>query len=390
MSLLKVNTIRHSTATSDAITLASDGTATAKLTNRQNRNLIINGAMNVAQRGGAASTTNGYGSVDRFKIGSSGTDELPSHQQVDVTSSDTGPWEEGFGFQLKVTNGNQSSGAGAGDDIKIETALEAMDMGNCGWDYTDSNSYITLSFWVKSSVAQNFYGYLQTIDGSGQRYPFETGSLSANTWAKITKTIPGHANLTFNNNWDKGLGIVISPFLGTDSTASGVTLNAWGAWDSAARTPDYTSTWYTTNDATFHLTGVQLELGATATEFEHRPYSYEEARCQRYHYVLVDGNTQSFGIGTYSGTSTVYCHVPFPVTMRATPTLTVNNDGTNYWYTWYSNDSSNAEKGDNFVINGAHTRGAIIKDPSASGTNGTGAYGRTSSSSAKISFSAEL
>ena len=78
--------------------------------------------------------------------------------------------------------------------------LEGQDVANSGWNYKDPNSFITLQFWIKSSVAQNFYGYLRTKDGTGQNYKFETGSLSADTWTKIIKTIPGNSNITIDND----------------------------------------------------------------------------------------------------------------------------------------------------------------------------------------------
>ena len=245
------------------------------------RNLIINGDFRIAQRG-SSSTSSGYYTVDRFRSTASGTDEAPTQAQVDVATGTT-PYTLGFRKAYKMTNGNQTSGAGASDTIVIGTKLEAQDMASSGWNYTSASSFITLSFWVKSSVAQNFYGRLTTTDGTSQNYPFETGSLSANTWTKVTKTIPGNSNLQFDNNADKGIDIEWMMFRGTNNTDSGVTLNAWAAYASGTRTPDQTSTWYTTNDATFEITGVQLEVGSVATPFEHRSYCEELARCQRYY-----------------------------------------------------------------------------------------------------------
>ena len=213
----------------------------------QSKNLIINGAMQVAQRG-TSSTSTGY-LIDRVEVEYTGLDAAPTVAQVDVASG-TGPYTSGFRKAYKITNGNQTSGAGAGDRFQSFIKLEAQDIANSGWNYTSSSSYITLQFWVKSSVAQNFYGYLRTKDGTGQRYAFETGSLTADTWTKITKTIPGNANLTFNNDNGEGLQINLQHFSGTDFTDSGVSLNAWGAYASGTRTPDQTSTWYTTNNAT--------------------------------------------------------------------------------------------------------------------------------------------
>ena len=152
MSLLKVNTIRHSTASSDAITLASDGTATAKITNTPpgNRNLMINGAMTVAQRGTSDTTSaQTFTTVDRWSVVWNGLEEQPSKYQEQLTSSDTGPWEKGFRNAWKLQNGNQTGGADANGYINPQYAVEAQDIASSGWIHTDSNSKITLSFWVK-------------------------------------------------------------------------------------------------------------------------------------------------------------------------------------------------------------------------------------------------
>ena len=229
MSTLKVNTIRHSSASSDAVTLASDGTCTAKITNNlSNRNLIINGAMNVAQRGNSA-TANGYGTVDRFQEVVGGSDELATQTQHDLTSSDTGPWAAGFRHSYHVQNGNQTGGAGTGDHAYVTYVVEAQDIANSGWDYTSASSYITLSFWVKSSVAGQQYAYFYCPDGTAQGYSFDAGDLSANTWTKVTAKIPGNSNLTFNNDNGGGMYIYWGPFWGTDYTDSGNTLNTWAA-----------------------------------------------------------------------------------------------------------------------------------------------------------------
>ena len=117
MSQLKVNTIRHTGASSDAITLASDGTATAKITNNlSNRNLVINGAFQVAQRG-TSSTTSGWGTVDRWKHYNSVPDEAVTSTQHVLTSSDTGPWEKGFRYSAHMQNGNQTSGAFGANEV---------------------------------------------------------------------------------------------------------------------------------------------------------------------------------------------------------------------------------------------------------------------------------
>ena len=333
MSTLKVDGIRSNSATSDAITLAGDGTCTANITNRTNKNLIINGAMQVAQRG-TSSTSDGYHTIDRFQMNFSGTDEAPTQAQVDVSSGTT-PYTNGFRKAFKITNGNQTSGAGTSDRIEISYKLEAQDLANSGWNYTSSSSFITLSFWCKSSVAQNFFCRILTSDGTSQRYAVETGSLTADTWTKITKTIPGNSNLQFDNNNAEGLKISVYQFAGTDYTDSS-SLNTWAAGVTGNRTPDQTSTWYTTNDATFEITGVQLEVGSTATDFEHRSFGQELALCQRYFHKSGDIGTNNewfAGVATHANhgamvaksldgdSDRAFNESIFPVLMRGNPTL---------------------------------------------------------------------
>ena len=290
-------------------------------TQLSHRNLIINGAMNVAQRATTYTGTNNYHTVDRVLTSVGGLDENCTFAQGTIGSSDTGPYEEGFRKSFKITNGNQTSGAGAGDYVQIQSRIEAQNIANSGWNYTSSSSYITLQFWVKSSVAQNFFCYLRTKDGTGQGYPFETGSLSSNTWTKITKTIPGNSNITINDDTGEGFQINISPFWGTDFTGS-VSLNAWGAFNGAARTPDHTSTWYTTNDATFEITGLQLELGSVATPFEHRSLTDELQLCKRYFQVIAPSSSDHmiWGWGRAESNSARVA-VSVPVPMRAAPTV---------------------------------------------------------------------
>ena len=324
MSQLRVNTIRHTGASSDAVTLASDGTCTANITNNlSNRNLIINGAMQVAQRG-TSSTTNGYGSVDRFSVLSSGTDEAPTHEQVDVAAGTT-PYTLGFRKALKITNGNQTGGAGADDYIQARTVLEAQDIANSGWNYLSTSSSITISFWVKSSVAQNFYGNLWTQDGTQYNYIFETGSLTENTWTKVTKTIIGNSNLQFDNDNGAGLRIQLVAFMGTNKTGS-VSLNTWAAFSGSTITPDMTSTWYTTNDATFEITGVQLEVGSVATDFEHLSYGDTLAKCQRY-CCVISGSSGLVMYNDIYSTDTISTWASLPVTMRITPSITQTGSG---------------------------------------------------------------
>ena len=359
MSTLKVNKLRDTAGSAEAITLDPNGGAVlagvttvtsvkvgAAVTITESgieasgigitvaningahiggRNLIINGDMRIAQRATSASSS-GYQTVDRFYLNTDGVDEEPTQAQVDVSSGTT-PYTEGFRKAYKITNGNQTSGAGSADNIIIQYYIEAQDIACSGWNYTSASSFITLSFWVKSSVAQNYFGRLMAIDGTQQNFPFETGSLTADTWTKIIKTIPGNSNIQVDNDENRGLSVEFCMFRGTDKTGS-VTLNQWAAYSSATRIPDMTSTWYTTNDATFEITGVQLEVGPQATPFEHRRLDDELFACQRYYCELFkrqSGESQYSFVGLQAyGTQNLYGTLGFfPRKMRSLPTITM-------------------------------------------------------------------
>ena len=288
------------------------------------RNIVINGAMQVAQRA-TSSTSTGYQTVDRFSIDSSGLDESFTQAQGDVASGTT-PYTLGFRKTLSITNGNQTGGAGASDYSNIQYKFEAQDLATSGWNYLSSSSFITLSFWVKSSVAQTFHTYLRTKDSTDYHYPFSY-ALSANTWTKVTKTIPGNSNLTINNDNGEGMQITFMLFYGTSFTDSGATLNAWQATSSGnAYSPDNTSTWYTTNDATFEITGLQLEVGPVATPFEHLSFADDLRRCERYFEVdKMNSGTGGYYAWANSQTGNTRYHNQyfFRAMKRSSPTITI-------------------------------------------------------------------
>ena len=305
------------------------------------RNIIINGAMNVSQRG-ASSTSTGYQTVDRFAVNFSGEDEALTQEQADVASGTT-PYSLGFRKSLKVTNGNQTSGGGAADYVQIVQKIEAHDMGRSGWNYISSSGNITLSFWVKSSVAQTMYARLNAEDASRA---FSFAFSATTSWTKIIKTIPGNSNLVFNNDTGVGIALYFIPFYGTNYTTSDHTNDAWIADSSSNQVTDMTSTWWTTNDATFEITGVQLEVGPQATAFEHRSFGEEILLCQRYYYQ----NTATLYLCAYG--SNAINNMFHPVEMRATPTVSETTTSGNltsisqitklscYYYTASSNGSA--------------------------------------------------
>ena len=298
------------------------------------RNLAINGAFMVAQRGTSSTASSGYNTVDRWSQDHGGCDESPTFTVFGVSApsspyhlptSGDHPYKEGFRNAWGVVNGNQTSGAGADDNIIMGYAFEGQDIVNSGWNYLSSSSYATLSFWIKSSVSQEFFGQLIAPNGTAYNYPFGTGSLTANTWKKVIKTIPGNSNITIPNSNAGGLRFYLWPFAGTNLTGS-VTNDAWQVNNYSTRVSDNTTTWYETNDASVQITGFQLEAGAQATPFEHRSYGEELSRCMRYFEgVYMNDGTASFkSYASFGGSSNF--EYQMKVEKRARPTFSLEGD----------------------------------------------------------------
>ena len=247
------------------------------------RNILINGDMRIAQRA-TSSSDQGCKTTDRFYYDKGGTNETPQQAQRALTSADTGPWAKGFRWCYKITNGNQSA-LDATDYVRFKYITENRDIHQSGWEYTDPNSKVTISFWVKSSVSQRFYFALRTSEGTGQHYahPFTP---AANTWTYVTHTIPGNANNVFGDNNGHGLMLQWQLAIGSSYTDDSFTDDAWGVYQTN-QFKDYNdgdNDWYETDDATWEITGVQFEAGDTATDFEFKRYDDELRRCKRYYH----------------------------------------------------------------------------------------------------------
>jgi len=290
------------------------------------RNLVINGAMQVAQRG-TSSTGTGYQTVDRMSVGFAGHDEAPTMTQADVASG-TSPYTSGFKKSMKIQNGNQTSGAGAADELALTYHFEGQDIAESGWNVASASSNVTLSFWVKSSVTQQFQTNVRLYgpaNGNQREFAFAY-TLSANTWTKVTKTIPGHASNTVRGDNALGMFLQFPMFWGTNYTANARNHDTWEAKNNAQNMKDYVSTWWTTNDATWEITGIQLEVGDSASDFEHRSFAEELALCQRYFFQESTNADDVGGIfGIANGTVRIQISHGMPVQMRAKPSLTLTS-----------------------------------------------------------------
>ena len=322
-----------------ATSFSGSGEGLTRTTQLSHRNIIINGAMLVAQRG-TSSTAAGYQTVDRFSQGFANVNEAPYQQQVAVAApsspynlpaSGSHPYKEGFRKAYYVQNGNQTTAAGANQDMSTMYKIEARDLVGSGWNFADPNSYLTISFWVKVSVAQTYYvGFrLYGPSNANQREYCFNFTPAAFTWTKVTHSIPGHASNTLREDSEMGAFIQFIQYWGTNYTSSGRNNEAWQAKNNNSNYPDIAGNWYNTNDASYQITGLQLEVGQQATPFEHRSFSEELTRCSRYlqifHVPTNDSRRASNITATVHGTgSGVYLNVAFTHPMRAAPSLTVD------------------------------------------------------------------
>ena len=345
-----------------------------------NKNLIINGAMSIAQRG-TSSTTDSYKTVDRFRNNIGG----PSVTQTQETLTSGDPYDLGFRHFYRQTNTSASSATSS--NVQILQIIEAQDIASSGWNYTSSSSYISVSFWVRSSLAGTYPVCFRTYDGTSYWYASEF-TIAANTWTKITKKVSGNSNLQFDNDNGAGLQVNVSPHFDTNFTDSGFVFDQWAAFNGSSRSKDYAQDWGNTLNATFDITGVQVEVGEKATDFEHRSYGDELAKCQRY-FVIYKPETSAgvahagfMNINVRTSTA-IYGVVHYPVEMRLRPSIAKSGLITIYFAGSSSAMTSQA-------INGSTKHSAEVAFNIASGGSvGSGGWCRIQSG-AYFSFDAEL
>jgi hypothetical protein len=281
------------------------------------RNRIINGAMVIDQRNAGASVTptvlfNTY-TLDRWGTSYSVASKFSVQQNA---GSVTPP--AGFKNYLGVTSLSAYSVA-AGEAFAIYQVVEGFNIADLGWGTANAKT-VTISFWVRSSLTGTFGGSLRN-SAADRSYPYTYTISAANTWEQKSVTITGDTTGTWLT--DNGAGVQLSFSIGVGTTRSG-TAGSWSANNYLSATG--ATSVVGTNGATFYITGVQLEVGTQATGFEYRQYGTELALCQRYCYMISLTASGDFGVGACTAGG-VQAYVPFPVTMRAAPTVTFSAAG---------------------------------------------------------------
>jgi hypothetical protein len=275
------------------------------------RRLTYNGAMNVWQRGTTADTaTSGDYMCDRWQLGFTGLDGNVDWDQ------ETSSTPDGFAYALKISTDASETSLDAADYLFLHQKFEGQDLQHLQKG-TSGAKKLALSFWVKSSVASTYTVGFRDTDNSriiSKSYTINT----ADTWEYKTVIFEGDTTGSLTNDNNTSLDLQFWIDTGSNWT-SGTFSTDWIAQDNTKRVYDTTG-WLESTSPTFYITGVQLEVGDTATPFEHRSYGDELARCQRYYQTFGTSSSNAYGTGTVYRGST-YLAYTLPVTPRATPTI---------------------------------------------------------------------
>ena len=270
------------------------------------KNRIINGAMVIDQRNAGAVNTpaNGGYSVDRWQSNYSGGGVYSCQQTTTAPA--------GFASSLKLTVTTADSSIAATDVYALAQIIEGYNIADFNEGSANAKTF-TISFWVQSSVTGTYSVGVRSSSGD-YGYAFNYTISAANTWTYVTGTVSGTALGTWVGNVNTA-GMYVLWDLGSGSNRN-IPANTWTAgagFNTSSQTP-----WISTNGATFYITGVQLEVGSSATGFEYRQYGTELALCQRYF------QWTPFNAGGYQAAgSNIIIDVPYKVTMRVVPSFAI-------------------------------------------------------------------
>lgn len=323
------------------------------------RNIIINGDMSIAQRGTSASGLgngdNGYHTCDRWSFRESGspTWEFTQTQSTDVPSG------QGFVKSLKMDCTTADTSLATNDMCRIQQSFEGQNLQYLKFG-TSSAQSTTVSFWVKSNKTGDYNVSLLNNDQSriiGNTYTIN----SADTWEKKTITFVGDTSGTFDNDNNNSLSLWWGLLGGTDRI--GGDSSSWGANADNKNVAGQTVNLADSTSNEWYITGVQLEAGDTASDFEFLPHDVNASRCLRYYYdtngSLNTGVSYDTWVGNMTSGQSYYHTIYFPVFMRASPTATAtrtNSSNINV-ASGITFDTSSNRKGEFYVASSASSRG---------------------------------
>ena len=345
------------------------------------KNIVINGDMQIAQRNtsvASLSTNQEYPTLDRWEFQGNSLGTMTMSQSTDVPSG------YGFANSLKLDCTTADATPSAGDYLVIAQKFEGQNLQYLKKGTGNAVS-LTASFWVKSTKTGTFI--LELFDVDNNRHISKSYTVNTtNTWEFKTVTFAGDTTGAFDNNNARSLDLNFWVGAGTTYT-SGTLASSWASRTSANMAVGQVNIADSTSND-WLITGVQLEAGTSATDFEFLPIDVSLGRCLRYHYVHINGSGQTIGLATYYNSTTLASAVSFPFPMRSSPTLSSSNNTNDFvFYRDNSNDNMDTITG----IDSPSTLACNIRNNTqVSGTAGQSGFFISGNSTSKISFDSEL
>jgi len=347
-----------------------------------NKNLIINGAMNVAQRGTSSTglgASAGYFTLDRYRTTFSNTaGRLTMSQVADV--------HDGFANAMKFECTTADTSVGASEYFILQQKIEGQDLQQLKKGSSDAEEF-TVSFYVKGNASATYVVEMYDLDNN--RQISKTFSVTT-SWTRVELTFPADTTGALDDDNAASLQLGIWLHAGSNYTSGTLNSSAFAANTNANRAVGISS-FFDSTDRTFFLTGLQLEVGSVATDFEHRSFGQELSLCHRYYYLAHEmnglGGEKPINLGVGENSSTICSTLRFPVTMRSVPTMEAST-GSNFFM---FREDQNSHSFNSLSLRYATRMAAeFTQNGSVSLTSAVGGMLRGANDDARLAFTAEL
>ena len=391
ITILFLGTVRNISSVSDGAIINSkiqDNTIqAAKLAYDYNqyRNIIINGDMSIAQRGtsatGLGEGDSGIHTCDRWKMFESG---VPTYEFTQTQDTDV-PTGQGFATSLKMDCTTAQGSLTSSDLLRIIQIIEGQNLQYLKYGTANATS-LTASFWVKSTVTGDYNTHLYA-SGATNRIISSTFTInSADTWEKKTITFAGDTAQVIPNDSTGRLLLTITLLSGTDYTSTDAT--SWGTYSGGKLAYGQVANIASSTANNFYITGVQLEAGTTASDFEFLPVDVNLNRCLRYYQFVANTSNIDLCVGAYYSANSILGSIQLKEVMRTTPSIDIET-GTNYYASFLNNT---VDLLNTFTLSSSsHNRSiCLVNSTEASGIVGYACILRANSSNSFLAFDAEL
>ena len=348
-----------------------------------NRNVIINGAMNVSQRGDVTGkTAASYGGPDRFAVG------ITSHGTYAMSQSSTVPSGKGFANSYKLDCTTADTSVAAGAEVTIQHKFEGQNLQTLRKGTSEAKP-ITATFYCRSNLTGTFT--LEFFDNDNSRQCSKNFTISsADTWEFKSITFPADTTGAFDDDNAQSAVLVWWLAAGSDFTSGTQNTSAFASNTNANRVSSSIVNMSSSTDNEFLLTGVQLEVGQNPTSFEHKNFAQDLHECGRYYQLIASGTNKAIATGPEFNNSTAQLSIDYPLgAMRDAATIDQVNGGD--YYLWHGGGVSSGIDGAFTIEHATTVRASFYATPDTTvSSDGQARYLKTNNSAAYFAFKSEL